>query len=186
MHFNIADNLMANNSNNFFVRLVLEKDKLIGTSFLNWNRNLRIILRQERKLQVTEMPLPEPLTEGASRTQQNLYQKHHDDAVDVQCLMLVTMSPEFQKQHEHRDAYTMIEHFQRMFEGQARQEMLDSSRALDTCKQGDRDPVGPHVPKMIGHIEYLATLGFLIGPEVPIDLILQSLNSSYAQFVMNT
>ena len=63
------------------------------------------------------------------------------------------------------DAYVMIEHLKTMFEGQARQERFDTFKALNACKQGDRDPVGPHVLKMIGYMEYLATLGSALGAE---------------------
>ena len=69
MHFNIVDIIMANNSNNFSVRSVLEKDKLTGTNFLDWQRNLRIVLRQERKLYVIDIPRPETLPEGASKAE---------------------------------------------------------------------------------------------------------------------
>ena len=171
---------MANNSNNFSVRSVLEKDKLTGTNFLDWQRNLRIVLRKERKLYVIDVPRPEPLPESASIAEQNVYQKHIDDDTDVTYLMLATMSPELQKQHEHMDACVMIEHLKRMFEGQAHQERFDTSKALYAYKQGDRDPVAPHVLKMIGYMEYLATLGSALNPEAQIDLILQSLNRSYA------
>ncbi|XP_074323355.1 uncharacterized protein LOC141660282 [Apium graveolens] len=95
------------------------------------------------------------------------------------------MSPELQKQHRHMDAYVMIEKLKHMFKGQACQERFNTSKALYACKQGNRDPVGPNVLKMIGYMEYLATLGYAIGPEAQIDLILQSLNNSYAQFIMN-
>ena len=101
---------MANNSNNFSVRSVLEKDKLTGTNFLDWYRNLRIVLRQERKLHAIEVPHPQPLPTGATLAQQTAYQRHVDDATDVSCLMLATMSPELQKQHEKMNAYDMIEH----------------------------------------------------------------------------
>ena len=74
---------MAINSNNFSVRSVLEKDKLTGTNFLDWQRNLRIVLKQERKLYVIDIPRPAPLPEGASSAQHNVYQKHIDDDTDV-------------------------------------------------------------------------------------------------------
>ncbi|XP_074360487.1 uncharacterized protein LOC141700675 [Apium graveolens] len=95
------------------------------------------------------------------------------------------MSLELQKQHEHMDAYVMIKHLKYMFEGQALQGRFDTSKALYVYKQGDHNPVGPYVLKMIGYMEYLATIGSTIGPEAQIDLILQSLNNNYAQFVMN-
>ncbi|XP_074331827.1 uncharacterized protein LOC141668706 [Apium graveolens] len=176
---------MANNLNNFSVRSVLKKDKLTGTNFLDSKRNLRKVLRKERKLNFIDVPRPRLLVEGATRVQQAAYQKYIDDDTNVTCLMLATMSPERQKQHERMDAYIMIEHLKRMFEGEARQERFDTSKALYACKQGDRDPVGPHVLKMIGYMEYLATPCFAIVPKTQIDLILQYLNNNYAQFVMN-
>ncbi|XP_016690754.1 uncharacterized protein [Gossypium hirsutum] len=46
-------------------------------------------------------------------------------------------------------------------------------------------PVGTHILKMIGYIESLERLGFLIGVELAIDVILQSLLDSFSQFVLN-
>ncbi|XP_074322959.1 uncharacterized protein LOC141659921 [Apium graveolens] len=127
---------MANNSNNFFLRSVLKKGRLIGTNFLDWKRNLRIVLRQDRKLHVIDVPRPKPLPEGATRVQQATYQKYIDDDTD------------------------------------ARKKRFDTRKGLYACKYGDRDPVGPHILKMIGYMEYLATLGSAIGPEAQIDMIL--------------
>ena len=99
--------------------------------------------------------------------------------------MLATMSPELQKQHERMNAYEMLEHLQRMFKGPDGEERFNTSKALYSSKQGECDPVGPHVLKMIGYIKYLDTLGSPISPEYQIDLILQSLNSRYSQLVIN-
>ncbi|KAK8560056.1 hypothetical protein V6N12_012859 [Hibiscus sabdariffa] len=45
-----------------------------------------------------------------------------DDMVDVGCLMLATMTPKLQKQHEDMVAYEMIHNLKEIYEGQARQE----------------------------------------------------------------
>ncbi|KAJ9561956.1 hypothetical protein OSB04_007116 [Centaurea solstitialis] len=53
---------MANtvtNTNNLSLRSILEKDKLARANFLNWERNLMIVLRHERKWYVLEEPLGE-------------------------------------------------------------------------------------------------------------------------------
>ena len=139
---------------------------------------MRIVLRQERKLHVVEIPPPVHPGDGATRAQLNAYQKHIDDAMDVACLMLATMSAELQKQHEHMDAYAMLKHLQTMFQEQARQERFNTSKALFACKQLN-NPVGPHVLKMIGYIDYLECLGFGLAQEAQIDIILQSLNINY-------
>ncbi len=50
---------MTTNSQTLSLRLVLEKDKLNGINFLDWYRNLRIVLKHERKLYVLEADAPD-------------------------------------------------------------------------------------------------------------------------------
>ncbi|XP_017613650.1 uncharacterized protein LOC108458763 [Gossypium arboreum] len=176
---------MAANTNTLSLRSVLEKDKLNGLNFLDWFRNLRIVLKQERKLYVIEKPLPDEPPANASRADKDAYKKHLDEMVNVGCLMLATMNPEFQKQHEDMVAYDMIEHLKELYQGQARQERFDISKALFQCKLAKGSPVGPHVLKMIGYIESLSELGFPLSQELATNVILQSLPDSYSQFVLN-
>ncbi|KAA3450189.1 polyprotein [Gossypium australe] len=160
-------------------------DKLNGLNFLDWFRNLRIVLKQEWKLYVIEQPLPNEPPANASRTDRDAYKKYLDDMIDVGCLMLATMNLELQKQHEDMVAYDMIEHLKELYQGQARQERFDISKALFQCKLAEGSPVGPHVLKMIGYIESLSKLGFPLSQELATDVILQSLPDSYSQFVLN-
>ena len=52
--------------------------------------------------------------------------------------------------------------------------------------QTDRgSPVSPHVIKMIGYIETLDKLGSELKDDLAVDVILQSLPSSYQPFIMN-
>ena len=114
---------MANNNNNnstMSLRSVFEKDKLTGTNFLDWFRNLRIVLKQERKLYVLDEPLPEEPADNVPRAEKNAYEKHHNDSIDVACLMLATMSSELQKDLENMEAYDMIFNLKEMFQQQAR------------------------------------------------------------------
>ncbi|XP_017621005.2 uncharacterized protein LOC108465196 [Gossypium arboreum] len=171
---------MAKNTNTLLLRSVLENDKLNGLNFLDWFRNLRIVLKQERKLYVIEKSPPDEPPVNASRADKDAYKKHLDDMVDVGCLMLATMNPELQKQHEDMVAYDMIEHLKELYKGQARQERFDISKALFQCKLAEGSPVGPHVFKMIGYIESLSKLRFPLGQELATDVILQSLPDSYS------
>ena len=167
------------------LRSVLEKDKLNGLNFLDWHRNLRIVLKQERKLYALENEVPPEPAANASRADKDAYKKHFDDSIDVACLMLATMTPELQKQHEEFVAFDMIEHLKQLYQGQARQERYDTSKALFRCKMAEGTPVGTHVLKMIGYIESLSKLGFPLSQELATDVILQSLPDSYSQFVVN-
>jgi len=46
------------NHNTLSLRSVLQKDKLSGTNFLDWYRNLRIVLKHEKKIYVLEKTTP--------------------------------------------------------------------------------------------------------------------------------
>ncbi|KAK9002667.1 hypothetical protein V6N11_060251 [Hibiscus sabdariffa] len=106
---------MANN--NLSLRSLLEKEKMNGINFLDWFRNLRIVLKQERKEYVIEEPVPDEPIANAHRADKDKFKKHLDDMLDVSCLMLATMSPELQKQHEDMNAYNMIQNLKEIYEG---------------------------------------------------------------------
>ena len=178
---------MAGNpaSNSGFLRSILDKEKLSGTNFTNWYRNLRIVLKQEKKEYVLEQPYPNEPGNGASSADRRAYEKYCNDSLDVSCLMLATMSPELQKQYEDSDAYNMIEGLKGMFESQARVERYNTLKALFGSKLAEGSPVSPHVIKMIGYIEALDRLGIELDPELAMDVILQSLPPSFEQFITN-
>jgi hypothetical protein len=50
--------MAPSNTTSFTLHSVLEKDKLTGTNFTNWIRNLRIILRAGKREGVLGTPLP--------------------------------------------------------------------------------------------------------------------------------
>ncbi|KAK8534691.1 hypothetical protein V6N13_081124 [Hibiscus sabdariffa] len=172
-------------NNNLSLRSLLEKEKLNGINFLDWFRNLRIILKQERKEYVIEELVPDEPTANAPRADKDKFEKHMDDMLDVSCLMLATMSPELQKQHEDMNAYDMIQNLKEIYEGQARQERYETSKALFQCKMSEGSPVGAHVIKMMGYIQTLDKLGFALKDELATDVILQSLPNSFNPFVLN-
>jgi hypothetical protein len=76
---------------------MLEKEKLNGANFMDWYRNLRIVLMQEKIEYVLSKPYPEDLPAGLSATDHRAYEKQCDDALNISYLMLATMSPDLQK-----------------------------------------------------------------------------------------
>ena len=82
----------------FNLRSILNENKLTNKNFLDWERNLRIVLRQEKKLYtIDEEPFPEPV-ENASDEEFAEYEKYKADSEDVSCLILASISAELQKQ----------------------------------------------------------------------------------------
>jgi hypothetical protein len=86
--------MFASNTSAFNLRSFLEKEKLNGANFIDWYRNLRIILRQEKIEYVVIEPYPNDLPTGSTATDRRAHEKHCNDALNVSCLMLATMSPD--------------------------------------------------------------------------------------------
>jgi hypothetical protein len=79
------------------LRSVLEKDKLNGTNYTDWIRNLRIVLRAEKKKDVLDTPLPEEPADDVPTTERAAYKRASDANLEVSCLMLACMEPELAK-----------------------------------------------------------------------------------------
>ena len=75
----------------FALRSILEKDKLNGTNFTNWYRNLRIVLKQENKDHVLDTPLPDDPHDDATVTVMNAHRKSIHESTEISCLMLANM-----------------------------------------------------------------------------------------------
>ena len=83
-------------------------DKELGHSnFLDWNINLRIFLKQEKKEYVLESQDPKepPFVPNATH---DACLKHADDSLDVSYLMLAIMIPDLQWVLEHFNAFNTI------------------------------------------------------------------------------
>ncbi|KAJ0890633.1 putative RNA-directed DNA polymerase [Helianthus annuus] len=137
-----------------------------------------------KKLYILDGPVP---TEPESNTTaaRKALEKHNEDAIEVACLMEATMSPELQKNMEDKDAYDMIQQLKGMFQKQARQERYDTMKQLISCKMQEGSCVSTHVLKMKGYIDQMNKLGYPLQDEMAADFILNSLPSSYDQFIMN-
>ena len=81
-------------------------------------------------------------------------------------IMLTSMSPRLQKQHEHLDAPTILLHLQELFEEQNRTERYEISKALFRCRIVEGTSDMRHDLKMNGYIEHLDCLGFMMDAEL--------------------
>ena len=154
---------------NFALKSILEKDKLNGTNFTTWYRNLRIVLKHDKKEHVLEDPLPEEPADNANATTKNAYQKLVDESTKISCRMLACMEPDLQQHFENVEAYDMIESLKSMFQTHARTERFNVWRSLMDCKLKEGDPLSPHVIKMIGYVQALDRLGFPLLDELATD-----------------
>ncbi|KAG6393220.1 hypothetical protein SASPL_147456 [Salvia splendens] len=95
------------------------------------------------------------------------------------------MSLELQRQHEHMLPYDMLKHLESLYASQAQTMEYEILHDLFKCKLHDGGKVSEHVLKMIGLIERLASIGTVLPENVSTNLILQSLPSSFENFIVN-
>ena len=98
------------------LRSILDAHKLTGLNFVDFLRNLKIVLRVEKLEYVLNSPLPAEPADDAHDDEHVVYRKWIDDANVAQCIMLASMNIELQKQHEHMDAHTILTHLQELYD----------------------------------------------------------------------
>src|SRR3990170_4071537 len=95
----------------------LEKAKLKddGSNFVDWARNLRIILTAAQNAYVLDAPLgeqPPPVSVDVM----NAWQARVDDYSIVQCAMLYGLEPGLQRRFECHGAYEMFQDLKFIFQ----------------------------------------------------------------------
>ena len=152
---------------------------LTRPNYLDWLRNVKIVLKVEKKVYVIDTPLPE-LVEDATEEQALAFQKHRDDNDVTISVMLASMTPELQKLYEHMDAHTIMYRMKEFFDEQARTERAGLSKQLFRTTMTEGSSAVAYALKMNGYIERLGSLGFGMDHELSIDLILTGLSKSYS------
>ena len=154
-----------------------------GKNFLDWQRNLGFVLKQEGKAHVLETPIPPVPGDDATGDAIFEYTTLMDDSNDVTCLMLATMTPEYQIQFEKHEAYEIMKQLKEMFQVQARVEKYQALGNATQCKMQDGTPVSTHLLKMKGYFDHLERLGMKFEVELQTDLIMLSLPPSFDSFI---
>ena len=82
MHFIVQSNMIWNHtmSTNVNLRSIMDAEKLTSPNFLDWLRNLRIVLKMERLTYVLVETLSQSLAINASEIVQRAYQKRLVDS----------------------------------------------------------------------------------------------------------
>ncbi|GJS12646.1 retrotransposon protein, putative, ty1-copia subclass [Tanacetum coccineum] len=175
--------------NNSVFRSFFEKQKLTGPNFIDWYRQLRLVLSTEDKEYYLEHPIPAaPVAQPGEQIPPQDLAAHAawvKGQREVAVLMLLTMDLDIQRNLAHLGAYDMLQELKAMFSKQAEQELLQTVREFHTCKQEEGQSVSSHVLKMKGYIDNLERLGQPVGQNLAVSLILVSLNKDFTSFVQN-
>nr|GEV24199.1 retrotransposon protein, putative, Ty1-copia subclass [Tanacetum cinerariifolium] len=130
--------VVAQNTNNTTIMSILLAEKLTGSNFTNWYRNLRIVLWYEKKIKFVEQPIrPAPDPETADLT-----------------VLTSTMSLSILSKRLHVLCYL------------AKQELFEIVKAFHACKQEDCQTVSSYLLKMKSYLDTLERLGYAMPNEL--------------------
>ena len=164
---------------------ILETNRLTGTNYKDWLRNLKIVLNCEKIGYVLENDIPR-LPARPTDDQRETHQKWTDDDIRVKCYIMASMINELQCQHENiKTARKILAHLQELYGEQSRTARFEVSKRLFKAKMREGQSVHDHCLTMIKDLEELEKLGMSMHKELQIDLILQSLPDSFGQFIVN-
>nr|GEY23699.1 hypothetical protein [Tanacetum cinerariifolium] len=116
---------VAQNTNNTTIRSILLAEKLTGLIFTNGYRNIKIVLRYEKKIKFVEQPIRPALDPEA--TDSDTIDKYYESVnleQEVAYLMLSSMPLDLQRTLEKYNAFDMMKELKTMFEEQAKQELF--------------------------------------------------------------
>ncbi|GKA39417.1 retrotransposon protein, putative, ty1-copia subclass [Tanacetum coccineum] len=173
------------NINHSAFRSMFEREKLSGNNFNDWFRQLKLVLRVEKKMFVIEQPLPAAPAANSDAQVLLEWNAVYDAYNEVACLILGSMTAELHRQFENSSPYDMIKELKAMFEKQAGVERFDLIQTFHACKQEEGKPVAAYVIQMKGYVDQLERLGYVLPQEIIVGLILNGLTTDFFGFVRN-
>ncbi|XP_038715022.1 uncharacterized protein LOC120008712 [Tripterygium wilfordii] len=166
--------------------VILKDHKLDGTNYVNWKRNLDIVITSEEyKFVLTEV-CPELHEEGASDEQISAHKKWKKADEMARCYMLASMSDVLQTQLQNMaSAYDIIYSLKEMFGDQGKAARQTAMKTLLNTQMNEGANVSEHTLKMMSLLNELEVLVADIDGESQINIVLQSLLDSNENFWLN-
>ncbi|EOX98948.1 Polyprotein-like protein [Theobroma cacao] len=155
---------------------ILDDNRLSGPYYIDWQRNLTIVLTIEKIAYVLTTDPPELPKTNATDEQKNAFSKWHDADELAKCYILASMTNVLQMQHQGlATARDMIYNLQEMFGEQNRSARQAALKGLMSTKMVEGSPVCEHVLKMISFINELEMLGAKMDAETKMVVTLSEL-----------
>ncbi|XP_051138781.1 uncharacterized protein LOC127256688 [Andrographis paniculata] len=166
---------------------VLNQNKLVGPNYLDWKRNLDIVLAADDYKFVLSTPAPADLTEESTEEEREAHRKWHRADQMSRCYILASITNMLQLQVEKLPTATdMMLSLKELFGESDRAARFEAMRKIMTSFMPEGTSVREHVLKMMENLNEIELLGGQIDADTKIDMILHSLPKSYENFRLNT
>jgi len=135
---------------------ILDKNYLTGSNFVDWKRNLMIVLTADKIAHVLKGDTPDLALMNGTQEQKELFEKWHEHDEMAKCYMLASMTNMLQKQCEGMaTASCIMLHMQEMFGEQSRAARTTAMKNFTNTKMVEGTSVKDHVVKMISYANEL-------------------------------
>nr|GFA42767.1 zinc finger, CCHC-type [Tanacetum cinerariifolium] len=120
--------MTTSSANNSVFKGFFEKQKLTGPNFIDWYRQIRIVLSIKDKLNYLDQYIPlTPVAPAGQQVAPKIRAAHNawiKGSKEIVGIMLMTIEPEIQRNLEPLHAHEMLRELKTLFAQQAEQELL--------------------------------------------------------------
>ena len=81
------------------LREILDSNKLIDLNYMNWLRNLKIVLTQEKVFYILDVSEPQEIGNDVTEEEISTYRIWKNDSLTIKCIILASMSNKLWMQH---------------------------------------------------------------------------------------
>ena len=146
--------------------VILKENKLEGPNYVDWKRNLDIVLIADDYKFVLETDCPAKPADNASAEDKAVYNKWIKANEMAKCYILASMSNVLQHQHHsYESAYEIMENLRSLLRTQSRSARSLAIRSLMNKTMKEGTPVRDHVLEMMRHLNQIEVLGGSIDPD---------------------
>ncbi|XP_031256364.1 uncharacterized protein LOC116114366 [Pistacia vera] len=166
-------------ANNVLLKII-DNNMLTKPNLKDLLRNLRIVLDFERIAYVLEAPLLLDIGPDAPQAKLDAFEKWREDSRTARNYMLASMNRELQTKHEKvSNAYDILIALQELHSENPRAVEYELCASRFSMKLREGVPPDDHTIKMINELGRLDGYRVLMSYRLKVNLILQSLPSSY-------
>ena len=166
----------------FMDKFSLKED---GSNYADWEMNFRLAIQGDGKEQFLTTSVPDAPASNASANVRNSYYEFLRESGSIKNVLIFAMAPALQRRMLHLTAYQIFVKLTEMFSQNPRVLQFEAAvRFFEEKLQGGQ-PVGPHVSRLLEHMETLERLGHPIPDSIAVDRILHSLHDGFNHFKVN-
>ena len=163
---------------------ILFNNRLDGTNYVSWKRNLNIVLTCEGIIWVTLESLH--ATESSTPEERANYEAWRKDDEKARMYILASLNEVLQSQHQSMSTSSaMLLSLQEMFGVHSRSAKQTVMKQIMNTRMSEGTPVRDHMIKMIRLFNELGDLGVDIDWETQNNMVLEALPPSFNHFKLN-